>query len=158
MKKNSLEEFIAINSLTAKILKTNLSTNTVEESALAFNCKINEIIKSIVMKATIGENFSFHIVIVQGDRRIKISKLKRLLHASDVVLASPEEVLEKTGYNIGDVPPISIDLPTIIDTRIESMEKLYAGGGKANSNLLIVVSELINTTNARITDISAKKK
>ncbi|MHA1944887.1 MAG: aminoacyl-tRNA deacylase, partial [Candidatus Hodarchaeales archaeon] len=108
----SLQDYINENGLNAEIISIDAPTSTVEESAKALGCYPENIVKSIVVKDKMGQ---FYLVILQGDRKIKTSKLKKILLVKDVKLASPEEVEANTGYKVGDVPPISVELSVIMD-------------------------------------------
>ena len=147
----NLQEYITSNGLTAKIIDVETSTNTVEESSKALGCEPENIVKSIVVTDKRGQ---FYLVILQGDRKIKTAKLKKLLQAKDIKLASPGEVKEQTGYVVGDVPPISVELPVIVDELVLNQIKVYAGGGAPQKNLYLSVDELIESNHPLIADIS----
>jgi prolyl-tRNA editing enzyme YbaK/EbsC (Cys-tRNA(Pro) deacylase) len=146
-----LQRYIDENGLNSEIISSNAPTSTVEETMKALNCGAEDIIKSIVIVTDMKE---YYLVILQGNRRIKTKKLKKLLMAKDVHLASPSEVIKITGYNVGDVPPISINLAVIIDELVLNKRLLYAGGGEQSKNLYLSVNELIDCTHPLIADIS----
>ncbi len=147
-----LKEYIEENGLNAKIIELNTSTKTVKESVEALGCDPENIIKSIIVVTNTSE---FYLIIVQGDRRIKTKKVKKLLNVKDIKLASPEQVEKITGgYKIGDVPPISIELPVIVDELVINQKMVYAGGGASSKNLYISIDELLDCTHPLIADIS----
>ncbi|MFW9995185.1 MAG: aminoacyl-tRNA deacylase [Candidatus Odinarchaeota archaeon] len=151
-----LEQYIAVKGLkTAELLHSNLPTDTVDQAAAAFNCSPEDIAKSIAVVTNSGD---YHLVILQGSRRLKTSKLKRLLQVRDVRLASPEQVRSATGYAVGDVPPVGVDLPVIIDEKLLGREKVYTGGGAPNRLLRMAVDEIVSCTGPVIADVSAKRK
>ncbi|MHA1543096.1 MAG: aminoacyl-tRNA deacylase [Candidatus Hodarchaeales archaeon] len=147
----SLHNYINENGLSAEIISIDAPTSTVEESAKALGCYPENIVKSIVVKDKMGQ---FYLVILQGDRKIKTSKLKKILLVKDVKLASPEEVKANTGYKVGDIPPISVELSVIMDELVLNQKRVYAGGGAPQKNLLISIDELLDSTNPLIADIS----
>ncbi|MFX0052751.1 MAG: aminoacyl-tRNA deacylase [Candidatus Hodarchaeota archaeon] len=146
-----LQKYIDENGLNAKILTLNSPTGTVEESVKALNCEPENIIKSIVV---VTDTHDFYLVILQGDRKIKTKKLKRLLSVRDIKLASPSQVKERTGFEVGDVPPIGVELPVIMDELVTNQKILYAGGGAPLKNLSISIDELLDCTHPLIADIS----
>jgi prolyl-tRNA editing enzyme YbaK/EbsC (Cys-tRNA(Pro) deacylase) len=146
-----LQKYIDENGLNAKILTLNSPTRTVEESVKALNCEPENIIKSIVV---VTDTHDFYLVILQGDRKIKTKKLKRLLSVKDIKLASPSQVKERTGFEVGDVPPIGVELPVIMDELVTNQRILYAGGGAPSKNLSISIEELLDCTHPLIADIS----
>ena len=147
----SLQNYINENGLNAEIISIDAPTSTVEESAKALGCYPENIVKSIVVKDKMGQ---FYLVILQGDRKIKTSKLKKILLVKDVKLVSPKEVKANTGYKVGDVPPISVELSVIMDELVLNQKRVYAGGGAPQKNLLISIDELLDSTNPLIADIS----
>lgn len=146
-----LQQYINENGLTAKIISLKTSTKTVNESVKALNCMPEEIIKSIIV---VTDTKEFYLVLLQGNRKIKTKKLKNLLHVKDIKLASPEQVENVTGYKVGDVPPISVDLPIILDELSLESTQLYAGGGTSNKLLSISIDELLDCTHPLIADVS----
>lgn len=146
-----LQQYIDENGLTAEIITLGASTTTVDESVKALGCESEEIVKSIIVVTGTSE---FYLVILQGNRRIKTKKLKKLLRVKDVKLASPEQVKKVTGYSVGDVPPISVELPVIIDELVIEGEKLYGGGGAPTKLMTITVGELLDCTHPLIADVS----
>ena len=147
----SLQKYIDDNGLNAKIIPIDAPTSTVEESAKALGCYPENIVKSIVVTDKKGQ---FYLVILQGDRKIKTSKLKKVLLVKDVKLASPEEVKTQTGYKVGDVPPISVGMSVVMDELVLNQKMVYAGGGAPQKNLFISIDELLDSTNPLIVDIS----
>jgi prolyl-tRNA editing enzyme YbaK/EbsC (Cys-tRNA(Pro) deacylase) len=146
-----LQQFIAENGLTAEIIDLKTPTETVEESCKALNCEPENIVKSMVVTDRKGQ---YYLVLLQGDRKIKTTKLKRLLSVKDVKLASPVEVKEQTGYVIGDVPPISVELPAIVDELVLNQKMVYAGGGAPQKLIHVSVEEMIDCVHPLIADIS----
>jgi prolyl-tRNA editing enzyme YbaK/EbsC (Cys-tRNA(Pro) deacylase) len=117
---------------------------------------MEEIIKSIIVVTNTNE---FYLVILQGNRKIKTRKVKKLLNVKDIKLASPSQVKKETGYNVGDVPPISINLPVILDElvlEVPKSSKLYGGGGASSKLLAISVDELLDSTHPLIADVSTQ--
>jgi prolyl-tRNA editing enzyme YbaK/EbsC (Cys-tRNA(Pro) deacylase) len=146
-----LQEYIDENGLTAEIVSLDSSTNTVEEACKALKCEAEEIIKTIVVT---DRKDQFYIVILQGNRKVKTGKLKKLLKVKDIKLASPKEVLAHTGYVVGDVPPISVELPVILDELVLNQQKVYGGGGASQKLTYLSVEELIEATHPLIADVS----
>ncbi|MHA2245970.1 MAG: aminoacyl-tRNA deacylase [Candidatus Hodarchaeales archaeon] len=146
-----LQQYIDENGLRAEIITLGASTTTVDESVKALGCESEEIIKSIIVVASTNE---YYLVILQGNRKIRTKKLKKLLNVKDVKLASPEQVKKVTGYKVGDVPPISVELPVILDELVIEGKKLYGGGGAPTKLMTITVDELLDCTHPLIADVS----
>jgi prolyl-tRNA editing enzyme YbaK/EbsC (Cys-tRNA(Pro) deacylase) len=148
-----LQQFIDKNGLDAKILEFDIPTLTVEQAIKALKCQPDDIIKSMVIVT--GTN-DFYLVLLQGNRKLKIKKLKKLLNTKDIKLASLHQVKEVTNYKVGDVPPISIELPVIIDElAVEKGGKVFGGGGEKSKLIQISIQELLDCTHPLIADVSS---
>ncbi|MHA2089074.1 MAG: aminoacyl-tRNA deacylase [Promethearchaeota archaeon] len=147
-----LQNFIDDNALDAKILEFDTPTLTVEQSVRANKCQPEDIVKSILVTTKSND---YYLVLLQGNRRIKTGKLKKLLKEKDVKLASPKDVEKVTDYKVGEVPPVSINLPVIIDELvIEKGGTIYGGGGGPTKSLKITIEDLLDCTHPLIADIS----
>lgn len=73
-----------------------------------------------------------YAVLVKGNMDVNESKLKKLLHASNVTLADKEDVEKVTGASIGFAGPIGIDIPVILDNEVMNMTNFIVGANKTN--------------------------
>ncbi len=138
-----------IKKLDLEIIDLNASVRTVKQAAEAMKTDPSNIIKSIVF---ISEKLGPILVIVTGDSQIDIEKLSNL--AGKVRLATPEEVKEFTGFRVGAVPPIGMEIKTIIDRRVLNREYVYGGGGSINKLCKIDPRYIVKYQNAEIVDVS----
>ncbi|WP_409294346.1 proline--tRNA ligase [Peribacillus sp. SCS-26] len=92
---------------------------SIEEVAAFLNTAQENLIKSLVFKA----DGKYVLVLVRGDYEINDIKLKNLLEASSVELASPPEVKEAAGCEPGSIGPVGIsgDLEIIADHSVKSV-------------------------------------
>jgi prolyl-tRNA editing enzyme YbaK/EbsC (Cys-tRNA(Pro) deacylase) len=74
----------------------------------------------------------FLAAIICGDTRLSYKKIKRALGLKNLCLASPDEVKQITGAEIGYVSLINPGLSTIVDTRIIEKETIFGGCGIPN--------------------------
>ena len=111
------------------------------------------IIKTIIMLNEERKAFAF---VLRGDCRIDRKLLKKELHSKDFRLATPEQILEITGYPLGGVPPFGYTAEFIIDGRLleEQNTKFYAGGGSTNTLIKITPLEIIKVTKAKVSSFS----
>ena len=92
--------------------------------------------------------------IVRGDTRISYKKVKRHLKLKDLSLASPEQVWQVTGAEVGYVSLINSGNATIVDNRIAEMDTIYGGCGIPNYTLQISPQDLIALTQAQVFDFT----
>ncbi|MFH0714283.1 MAG: YbaK/EbsC family protein [Candidatus Diapherotrites archaeon] len=129
-----LYDFLQANSIQAEIVECGAEVRTAEAVARALQMPVSLIAKTLLFFA--DENPV--LVIVSGASRVSTSKLCALLNARECRLATPEEVEEATGYEVGAVPPISVyGVPAILDSALARMEQIVCGGGTLKKLLKI---------------------
>ena len=145
-----LEEFIHANRLSAKVFETTKEVHTAAKAAAEMEGDNEAVVKSIVL---VGSDQESVLVILLGKDKIDLQKVKKVLGLKDMWLAEPKEVLERTGYEIGGVPPISIyGIKTIIDKKVLEKEDVVCGGGTPNHLMRIKVKEIMEN----VDDISVE--
>lgn len=108
------------------------TTKTVDEAARVANTDPSNIVKTLIL---VDDKSNIYACIIPGDKRADIGKIKKILGIKNLSLASPEQVREKLGYEIGEVPPLCLDNieKVIVDTTVLTREKILGGGGSVNS-------------------------
>lgn len=74
----------------------------------------------------------FYAVLVKGIHEVNESKLKKLLKANNVELASSDEVEEITGAKVGFAGPVGLDVPVIMDNEVANMKNFIVGANKTD--------------------------
>ena len=74
----------------------------------------------------------YYAVLVRGDHEVNEAKLKKLLKANEVLLATQEMVEEITNAKIGFAGPIGLDIPVILDNEIMNMKNFIVGANKTD--------------------------
>ncbi|MEF8848201.1 MAG: YbaK/EbsC family protein [Candidatus Thermoplasmatota archaeon] len=128
------------------------STLTVKDSSVLVDAEPDRIVKSLVFK---DENDCFLLAIVSGNKRVDEEKLSKA-HGSKVRMAKAREVEKATGYKIGEVPPVSHDIETYIDSKIMDFDKVFAGGGSTHALIEINPKDILNLSDAKISNIGKK--
>ena len=128
------------------------SARTADEAASSLNCEVGAIIKSLLFKT---EN-TFTLLLVSGDKKASLNKIKKILNIKDVSMASAEDVKSITGYTIGGVSPVGhlnkIDI--FIDGSLDRFKNLYAAAGHPNCIFKINFTDLQKITNGSLQDIT----
>ncbi len=80
---------------------------------------------------------------VRGDRELNEFKLRNLLHAEQLRMATPEEVLATTGAPLGFSGPVQLhdDVQIIADLEIATMSEFVVGANQADAHLVGVELE-----------------
>ncbi len=122
-----------------------------EQIAALLGLKTHQVIKVLLLFAD-GEPF---IALIPGDCKADYSKLKKVLKASSIRMATPDEVRELTGYLVGYTPPVALlkKLPTYIDIQALREDVVYVGGGEPQTILKIRSYDLVRATDAEVVEI-----
>ena len=104
------------------------NAGTIEEVSKLINEDASKFVKTLIYK--IDEKF--YAVLVKGCHDVNEAKINKLLKASEVVLASFEEVEEVTGAKVGFAGPIGLDIPVIIDNEVMNMKNFIVGANKTD--------------------------
>ena len=128
------------------------TARTANDAATDLGCNVGAIVKSLLFK--IGDKFC--LCLVSGDKRCSLNKLKKKLNEKDVLMASPEEVKQVTGYTIGGVSPIGhlVKIKIYMDKNLERFSKVFAAAGHPNAIFGISFFELKKLTNAEVDDLT----
>ena len=126
-------------------------TRTSEDAARQLQCDVSNIAKSIVFE---GQDMAI-VVITSGSNRVdRKKKLKKILGYKPGQ-ATPEYVLESTGYEVGGVPPFGHLKETIkiIDEDLFKYDLIWGAGGTADTVFPITPEELKEISKAEIRDV-----
>lgn len=145
-----LKNFIHHNNLPAEHLTFKESCHSVEDAAKAANTSPDNFVKNICMIDTKG---NLIVAIVKGKDRASTTKIGNLLNIEPPKTATPEEILEKTGYPCGGVPSFGYSAQFLIDPKVMEMDCIYTGGGSPHSLVKISSTALQNANNGQILKI-----
>ncbi len=74
-------------------------------------------------------------VLIRGDHELNEAKLKNLLGASVVELATPEQIAKATGGPVGFSGPIGLKVPLYADNAVKYMRNMGVGGNEKDIHL-----------------------
>jgi prolyl-tRNA editing enzyme YbaK/EbsC (Cys-tRNA(Pro) deacylase) len=148
MDNQDLQRYIDEKSLDAKILTMSGRVHSVEAASNELGVPPDHIIKTVVF---IGSEENAILAIVKGTDRASSKRIGKALNIDIPRLATPEEALQLTEYEVGGTPPISIrNGIVLIDPRVMEMESVVGGGGSDYHLLRISPSEILQATAGRI--------
>lgn len=130
-----------------------------EDAAKIRGTNLSEAAKAIIIKAEkrddSGKRYDFIQVVIGGDQKIDLKKLRTLLNSKNVSLASPDEVLEKTGCTIGSVPPFGIlfNLKVYMDNGLLEKERIVFSAGTHTDSIMMNPKEYTQIINPMIADL-----
>ncbi len=148
-----LQSFMQAHAVPGEILLLDVPTPTVESAAQAVNARVEQIIKSILFLVD-GQPV---LVIACGTANIGRRPIADLFGVGKkrIKLASPEAVIEISGYEVGAMPPFGHRqrLNTLIDPRVLELSEAYAGGGSENALLRLNPQEILRVSGAKVLDL-----
>jgi len=126
--------------------------NTVSNTALSVSTSgwdIDKVVKTILAKDKKGKLFA---VIIGGKYRVDLSRIRKRYDTSRLSLLSADEVILRSGFPAGGVPPFGFDAEFCLDTSLLEQNVVMAGGGDTLSLMKIRVSEIIRAVSPDIFD------
>jgi prolyl-tRNA editing enzyme YbaK/EbsC (Cys-tRNA(Pro) deacylase) len=126
-------------------------TATSADAAIALGCSIGQIAKSIIFNL----NEIPVLVITSGQNNVdRKKKMKRLLDEKPSQ-ASADFVLEKTGYQVGGVPPFGhiSKAEIFMDEDLMKYDIVWAAAGSSHTVFPITPTELLEISGATLADV-----
>lgn len=147
---DTLRTYMQENDVAGEHLVFHQSTRSVAEAAEAAGVTPQDFVKNICM---IDSNGLLIVGIVKGEDRVSTSRVARLLSVAEVRIATPDEILGKTGYPCGGTPSYGYEARFLVDERVLQKEVVYTGGGSVNSLVKIKSTELVKANHGQIARI-----
>lgn len=153
MGEEELRTFMRLNNIPGEIVHPGVPTPTVETAALAVGSNVDQILKSILFLVDEHPILAIACGLANIGRRA-IADLYDV-GKKRVRLASPDRVLEITGYEVGAMPPFGHRQPldTLMERKVLDNSVAYAGGGADNSLLCLDPHDILRVTAARVLDL-----
>jgi prolyl-tRNA editing enzyme YbaK/EbsC (Cys-tRNA(Pro) deacylase) len=126
-------------------------TPTAEAAAKAIGCDAAQIVKSLVFD--VGGRFV--VALTPGDRRADPQRVAAAVGARRARVASPEQVVQATGFAPGAVAPFPLPRveAVLVDRTLLQHELVWAGAGSDRHMLGLPPQELVRLSRARPFDL-----
>jgi prolyl-tRNA editing enzyme YbaK/EbsC (Cys-tRNA(Pro) deacylase) len=111
----------------ARIEELAVETPTADAAAQAVGCELGQIVKTIVLVC----DGRVVLALVGGDRRASPTRVAELVGAKRARTASPDEVLQATGFVAGGVAPFphAPEIQAFLDTALLDNRRVWIGAG-----------------------------
>lgn len=118
------------------------AVHSLEQAALERGQIPDQVVRSLLFRVAEGE---YVMVLVAGPEQISWRALRRHLNQSRLTLASPEEVRQVTGYELGAVSPFGLPspLPVLVDASVVAQEEVSIGSGVRGTTIILHVDDLM---------------
>ena len=115
---------------------------SLEQAAAERGQQPQQVVRSILFRLAESQ---YALILVAGPQQIPWKSLRSHFGQSRLTLASPEEVLEQTGYPVGAVAPwgLPAPIPTYIEQSVLNQSDLSIGSGVRGTALLLSAADLI---------------
>ncbi|MDD5014436.1 MAG: YbaK/EbsC family protein [Atribacterota bacterium] len=145
-----IKKYIKDNNIKAEHLSFETSCHSVEEAVQAVNTSAEDFVKNICL---IDKEENLIVAIVKGEDRASTKKIGKALGIEGPRKASPQEILEKTGFICGGVPSFGYLATFLIDPKVMEKEVVYSGGGSEKSLIKIFPQELLKANQGQVIKI-----
>ena len=144
-------EWIRVNGVRWRLIRASGRTTTVDDAARFLGVDRSRIVKTLIVVAG-GDVYA---AVIPGDKRLDMRKLADITGVRPR-LARPEEVVEKTGYSVGGVPPIALpdNVKLVIDESLLRHDRVYGGGGEDGVLLEFNPKELVELVKPLVTKLT----
>ena len=122
------------------------ATPTAPDAARAVGCELQQIVKSIVILCD-GRPV---VVLVPGDRRADVQRVRRFLECAEARVARPPEVLDATGFEPGAVAPFPLPRVhrVLVERTLLAHELVWVGAGSPRHLAGLEPGELVRLSRA----------
>ncbi|MDO8625202.1 MAG: YbaK/EbsC family protein [Candidatus Diapherotrites archaeon] len=135
-----MPEFIQNNQVKARLVVFEDEVASAQQAAEELGVVVSQIVKSLVAVDETSEPF---LLLLCGDALVDWQKASAVCKVKSLQLATPKQVLEHTGYDVGGVPPISLfEMKTVCDTAVMAQKMIFAGGGDPFTVMEIAPAEI----------------
>lgn len=115
--------------------------NSFEQAASERGQRASQIVRSILFRVSEDE---FVMALVAGREQISWKALRKYLGRSRISMATEEEVLAVTGYQIGTVGPFALrkKVRVLIESRVIGEEEISIGSGMRGRAIILKSADL----------------
>jgi Cys-tRNA(Pro) deacylase len=115
---------------------------SLEQAAEERGQRPEQVVRSLVFR--IGAN-QFIMVLAPGMNQVSWKRLREYIGQNRLTMATPEEVLQATGYRIGTVSPFGLagKMRILMDRIIMGEHEVSIGAGEAGAGIILMVADLV---------------
>jgi Cys-tRNA(Pro) deacylase len=116
--------------------------HSLKQAAAERSQRPEQVVRSILFRLSKGE---YLMVLMAGPRQIDWKNLRQHLDTNRISMASKDEVLTVTGYQLGAVAPFGLPKPLriLVDQSVLAEDEISMGSGVRNVAILIQSADLM---------------
>jgi Cys-tRNA(Pro) deacylase len=148
--------FLREHAIAEDFLAPGVAMPTVASAAAAIGVPEHQILKTLLFSDDRGHHV---VAIANGAGRVDRALLSAASGLAKPRVASPEVVLEITGYVAGGVSPLGLPdgLPVVVDAGVADLRVAYGGGGHEHLLLRVRPADVIRLNRAIVAPIVAAR-
>jgi len=115
-------------------------------------------VKTLIFQVDTGERV---LVMLGGDQNAISGNLKKAIGSRNIQMASPEAVVETTGYVIGSIPAFHwqpANFRSFLEASLTTEPILGTGAGQWGEEIMITPENLIKASNAIVVNLTDREK
>jgi prolyl-tRNA editing enzyme YbaK/EbsC (Cys-tRNA(Pro) deacylase) len=126
---------------------------SLEQAARERGLAPGQIVRSLVFRL---EDGGFILMLVAGPAQVSWPRLRRLLGVSRITTATPEEVLDVTGFEPGAVSPYGLrrEIRILADRSLLAHDTLSIGAGIRHAGVLLSRDDLVRSLTLEWVDVT----
>ena len=140
-----MKKYMRENDVKGEHMHFDQSCHSVEDAARTVHTSEENFVKNICMVDSQG---NFIVAIVKGEDRASMKRVAQALSCERPRTATPEEILQRTGYPCGGTPSFGYYATFLLDPRVMEKEVVYSGGGSVQSLVKIETKALQEANHA----------
>ena len=116
--------------------------HSLEQAAAERGQRPTQIVRSLLFRLAQDD---FVLVLAAGPQQLSWPELRRHLGETRMTMATPEEVLQVTGFPTGAVSPFGLPMPlrTLVDESVLQEEIVSIGAGVRNATIILRRDDLL---------------
>lgn len=147
-----VQEVLAEQGLTLDVTRFPSSTRTAGDAARTVGCEVAQIAKSLLFRAR--NSAKPVLVVASGANRVDLAKASTAA-GEPLKLADPDFVRERTGFEIGGVPPMGHReaIETYLDRDLFAFSEVWAAAGAPDAVFPLAPEQLQQLTSGVVIDV-----
>jgi len=116
---------------------------TAEDVAADLSIPVAQVVKAMLVRC---DGSWYVLVVIPGDQRLSVEKVRATVGAGKTHLASKQEVERITGYTVGAVSVMGFrqgGVLTFVDQRVLELERVVISSGRPDAGLALSVEDMM---------------
>jgi prolyl-tRNA editing enzyme YbaK/EbsC (Cys-tRNA(Pro) deacylase) len=153
---NDMRTFLRERGVEIQIVELTDSARTAQLAAEAIGTSVGQIVKSLIFKGS--QSGAPILVLASGANRVDEKKVAQVIGES-IKKADADFVLNRTGFEIGGVPPFAHLEPmrTVIDEDLLGFPEVWSSAGHSHAVVRLLPGELVSISQGDPADIKQSK-